>query len=228
MNKEASSNQNRSRWGIVLAGGVGVCLALFGTKVAWARTKVPPVQATRASVDAALTKDGRPLVPADVKAMGKDAEHVLIEIVRYEHAPSGLRGRAIDALAASGSVVARDQLLRIVKPTQNEVELPLVRKALLGLGWLHDARIVANVGPWLAHDSAAVRLDAAVALALAKNIDATDLLEKHNRTEKSSDLKRSIARLVANNRAEQPHLKPAHRPRIMLPPPIESRDSHRF
>lgn len=207
---------------------VGVGLVLFSSTVAFARTKEPLVQATRAGVEAALTKDGRKLVHADVKAMGKDADHVLIDIFRDGHAPVGLRGRAIDALAASGSVVARNQLVSIVKATQSEVELSLVRKALLGLGWLHDARIVANVGPWLAHDSAAVRLDAALALALSKNIYATDLLETHIRTEKDSDLKRLITRLIAINRAEQPPPRPAHRARIMPPQPLESRDSVRF
>jgi hypothetical protein len=161
--------------------------------------------------------------------MGKDADLVLIDIVRDIHASAGLRGRAIDALAASGTVVAREQLVRIVTPTQSEVDLTLVRKALLGLGWLHDGRILANAGPWLEHKSAAVRLDAAVALALSKNEDALVLLQRHNRTEKDATVKRQIQRLIDNNRPAGPAAaKPATKPRLMPPAPMEGRDSQRF
>ncbi|MDX2018669.1 MAG: hypothetical protein SF187_00405 [Deltaproteobacteria bacterium] len=211
---------------LILA-AIGV--VLLGSSVAWAQTKkAPTAPATRAGVEAALTKEGRPIAPADVQAMGKDADLVLIDIVRDAQASAALRGRAIDALAASGSVVARDQLVRIVKPTQNEVELAMVRRALLGLGWLHDGRILANAGPWLEHDSAAVRLDAAVALALSKNPEGIEMLEKHNRREKDRDVKQKIQRLIDNNRPAQPAPKPVSKPRILPPPPLEGRDSTRF
>lgn len=211
---------------LILA-AIGV--ALLSSSVVWAQTKkAPPAPATRASVEAALTKEGRPIAPADVQGMGKDADLVLIDIVRDAHSSAALRVRAIDALAASGSVVARDQLVRIVKPTQNEVDLAMVRRALLGLGWLHDGRILANAGPWLEHDSAAVRLDAAVALALSKNPEGIEMLEKHNRREKDRDVKQKIQRLIDNNRPAQPAPKPVSKPRILPPPPLEGRDSPRF
>lgn len=207
---------------------VGIGLVLFDATLGFARKKATPPPATRPSVEAALNRTEGRLVSADVKSMGADADRVLVEIVSDEHAPGELRGRAIDALAASGSAVARAQLLRMVKPTQSEVDLSLVRKALLGLGWLHDARIVVNAGPWLEHDSVNVRSDAAMALALSKSTEATDLLERHNRTEKDLGLKRSIAHLIAINRAQQAPPKPAAKPRITPPPPLEGRDSHRF
>lgn len=223
------SPQPRVQWQPMRFITLAIGLALFNVGTVLAAPKTPTAQATRASVEAVLVKEGGPMAPKDVQAMGKDADLVLIDIVRDAHASAVLRGRAIDALAASGTVVARDQLVRIVKPTQSEVDLALVRKALLGLGWLRDGRILANAGPWLDHDSAPVRLDAAVALALSKNEDAIELLQRHNRTEKDVNVKRQIQRLIDNNRPAAPaNPKPANKPRIMPPAPIEGRDSQRF
>ena len=188
-----------------------------------------PAGATRASVEAKLAKEGRTLVQADVQAMGKDADLILIDIMRDHRASSALRTRAVDALAASGSAVARDQLVRLVTVTKDEADLPLVRKALLGLGWMGDGRIVANAGPWLDHKSPAVRLDAAVGLALSKNPEAFELLARHNRREKDADVRQQIDRLIKRHQDEHPKAvaKPSPRPRIAPPPPMEGRDSPR-
>lgn len=185
----------------------------------------PPAAATRTVVEGLLSKEKGPLAPKDIKAMGKDADLVLIDIARDTHASTTLRTRAVDALAASGTVVGREHLVRITTANTNEADLPLVRKALLGLGWMHDGRIVDNVGPWLEHKAPAVRLDAAVALALSKNPQAFELLERHNRTEKDSDVRQTIQRLIKQYRDEQPKAAPkaAPKPRILPPPPMEGR-----
>lgn len=185
----------------------------------------PPATATRPAVEELLSKEGGPLAPKDIKAMGKDADLVLIDIARDAHAATALRTRAVDALAASGTVVGREHLVRLTAVNTNEADLPLVRKALLGLGWMHDSRIVHNAGPWLEHKAPAVRLDAAVALALSKNPQAFELLERHNRNEKDADVRQKIQRLIKQYHDEQPKTAPkvAPKPRIEPPGPMEGR-----
>jgi hypothetical protein len=195
--------------------------------VAMAAPSVPQPEAvaTRPAVEERLSKEGGRLAPKDIKAMGKDADLVLIDISRDSHASTTLRTRAVDALAASGTVVGREHLVRLTAANTNEADLPLVRKALLGLGWMHDSRIVDNAGPWLEHKATAVRLDAAVALALSKNPQAFELLERHNRGEKDVEVRQKIQRLIKNFRDEQPKAAPkvAPKPRIEPPGPMEGR-----
>lgn len=197
----------------------------FRVAAATPNPQEPPVPATRTSVEGVLSKEGGPLASKDIKAMGKDADLVLIDIARDTHASSTLRTRAVGALAASGTVVGREHLVRLTTANNNEADLPLVRKALLGLGWMHDSRIVDNAGPWLEHKAAPVRLDAAVALALSKNPQAFELLERHNRSEKDADVRQKIQRLIKQYRDEQPKAAPkvAPKPRIEPPPPMEGR-----
>jgi hypothetical protein len=202
-----------------------ICPAEAAPKAAEATVKEPQAAATRPRVEEMLSKEGGRLGPKDIKAMGKDADLVLIDISRDSHASTTLRTRAVDALAASATVVGREHLVRLTTANSNEADLPLVRKALLGLGWMHDSRIVDNAGPWLEHKSTAVRLDTAVALALSKNAQAFELLERHNRNEKDAEVRQKIQRLIKQYRDEQPKAAPkaAQKPRIEPPGPMEGR-----
>jgi len=212
-------------WNAIASSFLLGAISSLSSAIAAPAAHEPPVPATRTVVEGLLLKEKGTLAPKDIKAMGKDADLVLIDIARDTHASTTLRTRAVDALAASGTVVGREHLVRITTANNNEADLPLVRKALLGLGWMHDGRIVDNAGPWLEHKAPAVRLDAAVALALSKNPQAFELLERHNRTEKDTDVRHKIQLLIKQYRDEQPKSVPksAPKPRILPPPPMEGR-----
>ncbi len=194
-----------------------------------ASAPAPAKDATKAGVVEAL-QGSSPMTPERVGSMGKDADLVLIDLVRDDKVEREVRGRAIDALAASGTVVARDQLVRMATSTGDELEVTLLRRALLGLGWMRDGRATDIISPWLTHPEAQVRTDAAVALALTKTKGALETLERHKRGEKDAGVRSKVERLIRQLRHELPP-EPKRRqeqPRVQPPPPVEGRNSTRF
>lgn len=183
----------------------------------------PPAPSHKEAVMAAL-QGSTPLTPARMAELGPDADLALIDVLRDGKLSATVHGRAVDGLAASGSKVARDHLVRVAMAT-GEVELTVLRRALLGLGWLRDGRAPEIIAPWLDHASAQVRLDAAVALALTKTEAAIDLLTRHNRNEKDTNVRKKIDRLVKRLQEEMaPEPTPRKdQPRVVPPPPMEGR-----
>ena len=185
--------------------------------------------ASKESVLRAL-KGEAAITPAGVASWGKDADLVLIDLVRDTKLEGAVRARAVDALGASGSPVARDQLVRVATVSAEEAELPLLRRALLALGWVADGRAPATIAPWLSHESSAVRVDAATALALTKTAEARDLLQRRLRDEKDAPTRARIERLVREleRTLPPPPRRRAPPPRVAPPPPMEGRDATRF
>lgn len=215
---------------------VAVATLLLVSPFTWAQGAAPgaapsapranpdqPPPATRERVLTILSQPGV-ITPARVSQMGTDADLVLIDLLRDGQLSPEIRSRTVDALAASGSRVARDQLVRVAVAT-SEVELPVLRRALLGLGWLRDARAPEAIANWVDHSNVQVRLDAAVALALTKSPEALGLLERRARAEKDASARQKVERLVKQLRKDlppEPPIRPNER-RVQPPPPVEGR-----
>ena len=166
---------------------------------------------------------------ATVQSWGDDADLKLIDLVLNGALPLPLRLRAMDALAALATGTARDFFVRLLDGGQEETELALARKALLALGWLRDPRVVAFARPLLRNETPAVRLDAIAALALSRSHEALDALVVYRTKEPDPGLQKKIGRQirVLRKAVQERPAPPAPKPRVLPPPPLESRDSPR-
>ncbi|MCG5053964.1 MAG: hypothetical protein KA712_13455 [Myxococcales bacterium] len=193
------------------------------------RAKSPPPPADQVKLLELLASPGL-ITPAKLEALGRDADLALIDILRDAAVERALKARAIDALAATGSPVARDHLVRMIATAPREADLVLLRRAFLGIGWLRDGRAVQMLAPWLDHAEPEVRLDAAVALNLTRRVDALEALAARRKREKNKLVAGKLERLIHDLEQALPAQPPPPRqhPRVQPPPPMEGRDRTRL
>jgi HEAT repeat protein len=165
-----------------------------------------PPRATRSDVDAALA---RAPGPDELRRLADSAEPILIAIADDRAAPAASRGRALAALAYARSGRSHAFLENFIireTPSREPVDLLLLRRAAMALGWRSGPRLTEVLAPLLESEDRDVRLDAAAALGLGRARDAERPLRARLAVETDAAVKQQIEAAL---RAVAPPAAPA-------------------
>jgi HEAT repeat protein len=152
--------------GTVAAAGAGA-----GSAATPLGPRASPTGGERTAIENRLQKSVTGVTAADGAALGPPALPILFAIVDDRAAVTSLRARAVDVVGfirvAAAHAFLENLITRMV-PGRDPIDLLLLRRAAVALGWQSGPRVVDTLAPLLDHDEADVRLDAAVALGLSR------------------------------------------------------------
>jgi HEAT repeat protein len=151
----------------------------------------PRKVSARLEVEAALGKAG----PADLQRLAATAQGSLMAIASDRTSAEIIRARALSALAYARNLTAQTFLENFIvgrTPPLDPTDRVLIRHAAVALGWQGDARLVEIVEPLLDNADIDVRMDAAVALGLARTRSAEAPLRARLATETDGAVRRQL------------------------------------
>jgi HEAT repeat protein len=169
------------------AGGASGAADAGGTGRAGSPGKV----SARPEVESALGKAG----VADLQRLAATAQVSLMAIASDRSSSEMIRARALSALAYARNLKAQTFLENFIvgrTPPLDPTDRVLLRHAAVALGWQGDTRLVEIVGPLLDDADVEVRMDAAVALGLARTRSAEAPLRARLATETDVGVRRQL------------------------------------
>ncbi|MEA2696036.1 MAG: hypothetical protein QOI66_307 [Myxococcales bacterium] len=187
---------------VVFAGAFFLALSVVGLP---ARAEVD-----RPAMVIRLEKAATGLTAADAGALGPGEIRILFAIVDDRAAAPALRARALAALGLVRTPAAHEFLENLLirkLPSSDPTDRLLLRKGAVALGWQSGPRVVETLTPLLNHPDPDVRLDAVVALGLARNRTAEKPLQDRLTHEDDANVRRQITtqlRLLSEQKSGLP------------------------
>ena len=197
---------------VVFAGALVLALSVVVLSVADLSAVASPARAEtdRPAMEVRLEKAATGLTAAEAGALGPGEIRILFAIVDDRAAAPALRARALAALGLVRTPAAHEFLENLLirkLPSSDPTDRLLLRKGAVALGWQSGPRVVESLAPLLNHADPDVRLDAVVALGLARTRAAEKPLQDRLTREDDANVRRQITtqlRLLSEQKSSPP------------------------
>jgi hypothetical protein len=197
---------------VVFAGAFFLALSVVDPSVV---ASPAHAEADRPAMEIRLEKAATGLTAADASALGPGEIRILCAIVDDRAAAPALRARALAAVGLVRTPAAHEFLENLLirkLPSSDPTDRLLLRKGAVALGWQSGPRVVESLSPLLNHADPDVRLDAVVALGLARTRTAEKPLQDRLAREDDANVRRQITtqlRLLSEQKTSVPPEPPA-------------------